>query len=125
MKKSAILISVLLIALVIGSWVSHFSNAANLEKQYNGLITESKQYLTDGLYQKAMEALEGALAINENSDARTALIEAGILAYEDGVFSSKELGKLITVACDLYPEETVYWEKLLTHYLNINSYTNA
>lgn len=125
MKKSAVLISIVLVVLVIGAWTVQLTNVAKSRARYNEMIEQGQQYQADGLYQKAMESFEGALSIDENKETRTALVEAGLLAFKDGVFSSKALGKLITTACELYPDETRFWEELLTHYINTNSYTKA
>ena len=125
MKKSAIFISIILVLLVIVSWIAQFTNVANKNNQYSIKINQAERYMNEGLFQKAMDALDDALSINENKDARSAWVEAGIRAYEDGVISAKDLSKAISSACDLYPDETIYWEKLITHYLSTNSYTGA
>lgn len=125
MKKSAVVTSIILVAFIAIAWIAQFSNVANQNKQYKINVKQAQEFVEKGLYQKAMETYEVALSFKENKQTRTAWMEAGIAAYKDGVISAKDLGKAITKACEMYPEEVVFWEKLLMHYLETSNYTNA
>lgn len=125
MKKSNVAICVALIALICVGWVTQIGNLSKTQSAYNDHLEQAEAYQEKSLYQKAIEAYESALAIRETEKVRDLWLDAYRGAYEDGVTTAKKYGSAILTACELYPDNDSYWERLLSFYLETGSYTSA
>lgn len=125
MRKSNILICVVLIALVCLGWVSVIGNVTRANSQYNAYLENAAAYQKKGLYQKAFASYENALALRESQEIRNCWLETYLLAFEDDVISASEYSDAMMHTCELYPDCAEYWERLLSFYLDRESYNSA
>lgn len=124
MKKNVI-ISIVLIVLVAFGWMMQFSGISSSNSAYAESLEQATKYQDEGLYQKSIEQYEEALAIKDSIELRDQWLDAYRLGYDDGVATAKEYGNAILAACDKYPEQIKYWERLLEFYLETTNYNSA
>lgn len=125
MKKSVLVICVFMIALAVLAWFSQLTNMTTTAAEFNKSIESAEGYLENGLYQRAIESYEQALALKEKQTVRKSWIDAGKKAFDDGVITDKDFSKMLEKACDTYSNNAEFREMLLAHYLDIGNATNA
>lgn len=83
MKQSKLII-ILLIVLIIGGWgAALLATDSGKTKEYNSHIDMAEEYMDRGLYQKAVEEYDAALAIKSNEDVWTLKLDAYQKRYEE------------------------------------------
>lgn len=125
MKKSNIVICLLLVVLICLGWSSVITNLLEENSQYDVYLENASVYREKGLYQKAFASYENALALRESKEIRDCWLEAYRMAYEDEVISASKYAEAMLNACELYPDCVEYWERLISFYLDQGSYNSA
>jgi len=124
-KKSNIILSVVLILLVLIGWGSQLLNIAKTNAQYNAYLQQASQYSEAGLYQKAIQSYENAFQIKDNKDARELWIENYNKAFSDKAVTLNAYVAALQTMCDLYERETTYWEQLIALQIDNEKLDNA
>lgn len=125
MRRNRMVLSVGLIIFVCMAWAM----------QIKGLITENHTYQEDlkaavyyqekGLYQKAIILYEGLFTIKEDTDVRLQWMDANRKGYKEGVIPESQYEAALLQMCEIYPEDPVYWEEAISHYISTGSYNSA
>lgn len=125
MKIGRTICAVLMVILCGIGWVTQASNLLAVKNEYAQAISAAQSYAANGLYQKAIQSYTSALSIREDADIRMALVETYEEAYADGVATKAAYQSALETACDLYPKQAEYWERLLRQLCNSGSYNDA
>lgn len=125
MKKSNIILSVVLILLVLVGWCAQFFNIAQTNAQYNSFLQQANKYDEDGLYQKAVQSYESAFLIKDNRTVREMWIESYGKAFSDKAVTLNSYVAALETMCDLYEKETTYWELLIKLQMDNGKSDNA
>ena len=125
MKKSNVILSVVLILLVLVGWGAQFLNIAKTNAQYNAYLQQANQYNEAALYQKAVQSYESAFQIKDNRTVRELWIDTYGKAFSDKAVTLNSYVSALETMCDLYEKETVYWETLIKVQLDNEEIDNA
>lgn len=125
MKKSNVVLSVVLILLVLVGWGAQFLNIAKTNAQYNAYLQQANQYSEAGLYQKAVQSYESAFQIKDNHSVRNLWIDAYSKAFSDKAVTLNSYVGALETMCDIYEKETVHWETLIRVQLDNGRIDNA
>lgn len=121
--KHSNLIVALLVVLIVGAWATTLLNGNSAQnEEYQNYIELAEDYMSRGLYQKAIEQYDLALVIDANEEIWTWKLAAYALRYEedDGLYSQyvaeletaiknySDNGDFVYTAANLYMEKSNY-----------------
>jgi len=113
MKKSNIVLVVLLVVLVAVSWIAQISNGVSSANSFNQFVSLAKDYEKEGLFQKAIENLNSAFSVKEDEETRTYWLDLYELAYNDGVVTAANYADALMQMCEMHEGDPQYWEQLM------------
>lgn len=125
MKIGRIICAVLLVLLCCYGWFTQLSSISSSRGQYVEELEAARSLEERGLYQRAIQSYEAALAIQEGIDVRQELLEVYALAYADGAVTRNAYKKMLESSCDLYPKNADLWTELVEYLRSINNYRDA
>lgn len=125
MKKSNIVLVVILVLLVLTGWGVQFLGIAHVNSQYNEYLQQADQFNQAGLYQKAAQSYESALQIKEDRKVRELWVECYGKAYLDKAVGFNTYVAALESMCSLYEKDTIYWECLLAAQMENGKINNA
>lgn len=125
MKKSNVVLIVVLVLLLGVAWFSSLTSLASSSKERRTLIQQAQQYSEKELYQKAIACYDNLLEQKEDKEIRILWMEAHKNAFLDGAIELRPYAEAIRYMCDKYPKESTYWEMLISTYLENGEMQNA
>lgn len=125
MKKSNVVLIIVLVFLVAAAWGMYLMRGMSTIQDRNVQMQQAEKYNEKALYQKAIACYDAILGQKESKTVRELWVEAYENAYNDGAIERKQYAKSLDQMCTLYPEDTIYWEKLLSLYIDNQDFNNA
>lgn len=125
MKKSGLVLIVLLVILIAVGWISQLTGAVGKEQERSSYLKQAAQYFEQELYQKAIECYNGALGLKESLKTRVGWLQAYKEAYLDEAISLAEYTGALSEMCARYPDEVGNWEELLSIYVEQGDMNSA
>lgn len=125
MKNNRVIITILLIVFVCIGWASQIGNNVEASKKYDKFVEAGKEYFSDGLYQKSIEAYTNALAIKNDVKILEKLVEAYKLSYLEGTSTLIEYSTALKLLCELDISEPDNWRDLIQLYIDNGDYKSA
>lgn len=125
MKQSK-LITILLIILIVGGWLTALLDADNGKtEEYNAHIEMAEKYIERGLYQKAIEEYDAALLVKNTEELWTAKLDAYAKRYEESTKIYDDYLSAAQSAVSYYSKNEDYLLTLANLYLVRDEYTSA
>lgn len=125
MKQSKLVI-ILLIVLIIGGWGTALLATDNSEaNKYNSHIDNAEEYMGRGLYQKAIEEYDAALAIKSTENVWTAKLNAYQKRYEESTKIYADYLSATQSAVSNYSNNVDYLLTLANLYIVRDDYSSA
>lgn len=125
MKKSNLVIIVFLIALAALGWLSQITGMVSGEVKYSQQLRQAEEYSQKGLYQKAINCYNEALSYRETKSVRELWAAACENAYLDQAIGLSGYQETLSTMCQMFPEESASWEKLLSTYMENDDINGA
>lgn len=125
MKKTNAILSAVLILLVLCGWVVQLKSINKTDAQYFAYLQQAKEYNEAGLYQKAFRCYEDALQIEDTREVRELWIDSYAKAFSDKAVTLNAYVSALSVMCDLYADEAVYWENIIAVQMENGKVSNA
>lgn len=125
MKQSKLII-ILLVVLIIGGWgAALLATDSGETKEYNGHIDMAEEYMERGLYQKAIEEYDAAIAIKSTEDVWTAKLDAYQKRYEESTKIYDDYLSAAQSAVSYYNKNADYLLTLANLYMIREEYSSA
>lgn len=125
MKKNGLVLVIVLVALAAVAWIAQLSQTASGSMEYRSHLKQAEEYNEKELFQKAIVCYDNALALKDTIKGRELWLDAYKNAFEDQAIELSDYATALSTVCDLYPEETVYWERLIALYWDNDSANKA
>lgn len=125
MKKGRIILTVLLSGLIAVAWILQVESLLKEVHSKEYYLEAAGKCMERCLYEKAAQNYAKVLEIEESVEHRDALINAMELAYEEQSISKPEYITVLEQGCSMQPQNTEYWEKLLSTHIQAGDYLSA
>lgn len=125
MKKSRIILTVILISMIGFGWINQVTYSAIQTKEYNAAVNEAHSCSEKKLYKKAINLYEDALEIKEVEKTRDQWFKTYGLALEAEEITRDEYIGAIKKVVKIYPKRTDFWEALINESLNKMDFSDA
>lgn len=113
MKLIRFICAICLAVICALGWFSTLLERSSLSTQYASYIQQAESDAGRGLYQKAAQCYQNALALREDSEVRQKLLEVTCKGYEDGSIELRTYLNALQAACDADPKNIAHWETRL------------
>lgn len=120
MKNYRLIVAIALVALMVVSIFSMFSNAAQKSAELNAYVEKAQVYAEEGLLDKAAEQYSAAIALHPDVNYYNI---ASDLYYEDGAYADSI--SWAEEAVDAFPEEPSGYARVIRGYLATRYYDSA
>lgn len=125
MRQSKLVI-ILLVVLIIGGWgAALLATDSGKTKEYNSHIDMAEEYMGRGLYQKAIEEYDAALAIKSTEDVWTAKLDAYQKRYGESTKIYDDYLGAAQSAVSYYSKNADYLLTLANLYMVRDEYSSA
>lgn len=125
MKIGRVICTVLLVLLCGLGWFAQLTSVSSSKGRYTEELEAARSLSARGLYQRAIQSYEAALAVQEEIEVRQELLGVYALAYEDGTVTRSAYKRALESSCDLYPKNAGLWTRLVEHLRGVNNYRDA
>lgn len=126
MKQSQIIVIILLIMLMLGGWASSFVDAeSGGNTEYQSHIESAEEYLSRGLYQKAIEEYEAAISIENAEKDWTSMLNAYAYRYKESNKIYNDYVEAVRRAVSAYNKNADYTITLVNLYVDKEEYSSA
>ena len=120
MKKYRALIPIVLVVLMLASWYTLISDAAQVETEYNQYLTEARKFAEDGITKYAIENYSLALEIKSSAE-----LYAEVADYYKSQGKSAEHLAWCREFFELYPTHPQAYDCLLSAYMDAKDYESC
>ena len=126
MKQSKTIVIVLLVVLMIGGWSSALLDTESGENaEYKSHVKVAKEYVSRGLYQKAIEEYEEAVSIQNLEKDWTSMLKAYASEYEENSKIYYDYVEAAKRAVSAYNKNADYAITLANLYMDKEEYDSA
>lgn len=127
MKKTTVLVPVLMVALLCLGWLAFFSGITSTKNAYNTAMDNAQASLDAGLYEQAIEYYKEALTHETSEELYMTIKETYDLFYaEEHIAYVRDCYiEDMAVAAQQYPDNPVFWEKQVEMYMETSNYKKA
>ncbi len=126
MSQTKIIVTIMLVILTLIAWISVITgNENNEQQQASSHVILAKEYISRGLYQKAIGEYEVALSLDSNESIWTEFIDVYKLWYEESEESYGDYLDVLKRAISYYDKNEDYYIRLAKVYIDNGDYKNA
>ncbi|WP_294448832.1 WG repeat-containing protein [uncultured Gemmiger sp.] len=127
MKQTRLAVIVLLIAMCAFSWFLVGRKLADTMGNLQSLIDQGHSYQERGLYEKAIESYNNAIAQSPSRELYDSLVQSCESYYQERPTNAVEntLLAAYNAATAAYPDEVSYWERYVQIYLDDSDFSKA
>lgn len=125
MKKSKIAITVFLVVLMCAGWISQLGNTVKSKGEHQYNIQNGDVYYEKGLYQKAIQSYQSAIATENNKELYEKWLESFRMSYMDGTSTKDEYADALLTVCESSFGNEKHWESLFELHIEYGDYKSA
>lgn len=127
MKKSAVLTSIILVLVLVGSWIMFFVGITANSRKYDQCISKAKQSITDELYEQAIEFYKESLKYKEEEQTYLWIKKAYDLWYAEESIAYVRNCYItdMEAAAKAYPKNELFWLRQIQLYMEGGQYKKA